>query len=97
MEKGKVYVLTLKYTIKDGLAELELLVDYDTDEIDDTIVFEPVSTGLSASAPYEIWAGHATVHADVDEGEYSDPSKIGFAYSTDGVNWTSASSVRTGA
>ena len=32
----------------------------------------------------------------MDEGEYSDPSKIGFAYSTDGVNWTSVSSVRTG-
>ena len=96
LEKGKVYAMTLKYTIKDGLAELDLLVDYDTEEIDDTIVFEPVSTGLSASAPYEIWAGHATVHADVDEGEYSDPSKIGFAYSTDGVNWTSVSSVRTG-
>ena len=80
MEAGKVYTLNVKYTIKDGELGFELEVDHSTEVIDDTIVFEPVSTGLAPSGMYEIWAGHATVHADVDEAEFSDPSAIKFAY-----------------
>lgn len=96
VESGKVYSMTLKYTIKDGEVNFDLLVDYATDIIDDTVVFEPVSTGLSASGIYEIWAGHATVHADVDEGEFSDPSAIKFAYrvSGSGDEWTSIAAER---
>lgn len=96
VESGKVYSMTLKYTIKDGEVNFDLLVDYATDIIDDTVVFEPVSTGLSASGIYEIWAGHATVHADVDEGEFSDPSAIKFAYrvSGSGNEWTSIAAER---
>lgn len=96
VESGKVYSMTLKYTIKDGEVNFDLLVDYATDIIDDTVVFEPVSTGLSASGIYEIWAGHATVHADVDEGEFSDPSAIKFAYrvSGSGNEWTSVAAER---
>lgn len=96
VESGKVYSMTLKYTIKDGEVNFELLVDYSTDIIDDTVVFEPVSTGLSASGIYEIWAGHATVHADVDEGEFRDPSAIKFAYrvSGSGDEWTSIDAER---
>ena len=96
IEKGKVYALTVKYTVKDGLGVIDLLVDYATEIISDPIVFDPVSSGLSASAVYEIWAGHATVHADVDEAEYSDPSLISFAYSADGGNtWSSKAAVRS--
>ena len=95
VEAGKSYSLNVKYTIKDGDVNFELLVDYSTEVVDDTVVFEPVSTGLSASSIYEIWAGHATVHADVDEGEFSDPSAIKFAYRASGAgDWTTADATR---
>lgn len=92
IEAGKLYAMTLTYVVKDGELAFELLVDYATDIIDDSIVFEPVSTGLSASSAFEIWAGHATIHADVDAGEYPDPTAVKFAYSADGVNWTTIDS-----
>ena len=96
VEAGKVYSMNVKYTIKDGEVGFELLVDYATEIVDDTVVFEPVSTGLSASSIYEIWAGHATIHADVDEVEFSDPSAIKFAYRTEGASdWTTADAVRS--
>lgn len=95
IEPGKVYEMTLKYTVKDGVGTFDLYVDYSTVDIVDNIVFEPVSTGLAPSTPYEIWAAHAVVHADVDETENPDPSAIKFAYSTDGSTWTTVASTRT--
>lgn len=92
---GKVYAMTIKYTLKDGLGTFDLYVDYSTDVKDDTIVFEPVSTGLAASIPFEIWAAHATVHADVDETENPDPSAIKFAYSKDGDKWATVNANRS--
>lgn len=89
---GKLYSMNLMYTVKDGVLDFTLSVDYSTDIIDDTIIFEPVSTGLAASSVYEIWAAHATLHADVDATEYAD-SKIQFAYSSDGSSWTTADGV----
>ena len=80
---GKLYKMTLKYTVKDGDLEFTLLVDYTTDVVDDTIVFEPVSTGLSKTPVYEIWATRATLYADVDPGENAGAS-VQFAYSDDG-------------
>ena len=67
-------------------------MDYSTDVVDDTIIFEPVSTGLASSAAYEIWAGHATVHADVDASEYAGAT-VQFAYSSDGASWTTVDAV----
>lgn len=81
---GKAYTMNVNYTIKDGDVSLSLMVDYTTEVIDDVVVFEPASTGISSSAAYEIWAGHATVHADVDEVEYNDPSAIKFMYRAEG-------------
>lgn len=96
VEKGKSYSINLKYTVKDGDVNFTLDVDYSTDIISDVVVFEPVSTGLSASSIYEIWAGHATVHADVDEGEFSDPSAIKFAYrEQSGADWTTVDATRS--
>ena len=80
---GKLYKMNLKYTIKDGDLEFTLVVDYSTDIVDDTIVFEPVSTGLALTPVYEIWAAHATVYADVDPNENAGAT-VQFAYSTDG-------------
>ncbi len=91
---GKMYTMTLKYTQTDGDLSFDLQVDESLDIKEDIIVFEPVSTGLAESAVYEIWAAHATVHADVDESEYSNPSAIKFAYRTSGGSWTEVAAER---
>lgn len=70
VEQGKKYAMNLKYTEHNGTLSFDLTVDTSTVDYDDQIIFEPVSTGLAASSIYEIWAAHATVHADVDESEY---------------------------
>ena len=95
IQPGKMYSMTPVYTIKHGDLEFSLLVDYTTDIVDDTIIFEPVSTGLAATPAYEIWAAHATVYADVDATEHAGKA-VQFAYSAngsepiyaDGVNYT---------
>lgn len=87
LETGKVYKMNVKYTIKDGDIDFTLVVDRTTDVYDDTIVFEPVSTGLSASSMYEIWAKHATVYADVDPAEY-EGALVQFAYAAGNSDWT---------
>ena len=93
---GKLYKMNLKYTITDGDLEFTLVVDYTTDIVDDTIVFEPVSTGLALTPAYEIWAAHATVYADVDPNENAGAT-VQFAYSTDGgLTWEYADGVNYG-
>ena len=95
VEAGKAYSVNVNYTIKDGDLNFSLLVDYDTEVIDDIVVFEPVSTGIAASATQEIWAAHATVHADVDEVEFNDPSAVKFSYRAEGSDvWSIADAVR---
>lgn len=94
-EPGKLYRMNLKYTIKDGELDFTLSVDYSTDIVDDTIVFEPVSTGLSNTAPWEIWATRATIHADVDASD-AQGAAVTFEYSTDGSSWTSVPGVDNG-
>ncbi len=93
VEAGKLYSMNLKYTIKDGDLMFTLSVDRTTQIVDDTIIFEPVSTGLSASSVYEIWATRATLHADVDAAE-SEGKTVQFAYSVDGgTTWSYAAGV----
>lgn len=88
VKPGKLYNMNLKYTIKDGDLTFSLSVDRTTDVVDDTIVFEPVSTGLAPSSIYEIWATRATVHADVDVEEGAGKT-VQFGYSPDGGStWT---------
>lgn len=87
VEPGKLYKMTVKYTVRDGEVGFTLVVDKSTIKFDDTIVFEPVSTGLAASSTYEIWATHATVHADVDPAE-SEGKSVQFSYSADKAAWT---------
>ena len=87
VEPGKLYNMNLKYTIKDGELMFSLSVDRTTEIVDDTIIFEPVSTGLAPSSVYEIWATRVTIHADVDASE-GEGKTIKFAYSTDeGLTW----------
>lgn len=80
---GKLYNMNLVYTIKDGDLVFTLTVDRTTDVVDDTIIFEPVSTGLSSSSIYEIWATRATLHADVDASD-AEGKTVQFGYSADG-------------
>lgn len=93
VQPGKLYSMNLKYTIKDGDLVFSLVVDRTTEIVDDTIVFDPVSTGLAPSSIYEIWATRATVHADVDVTE-SEGKTIKFGYSIDGGStWNYADGV----
>jgi hypothetical protein len=88
VQAGKLYNMNLKYTIKDGELDFSLSVDRTTEIVDDTIIFEPVSTGLAPSSIYEIWATRATIHADVDVAEGAG-KKVQFGYSSDGgATWS---------
>ena len=92
VEAGKKYELTLKYVAKDGMADLgfDIVLDASEEVFDDIVIFEPVATGIAPSADYEIWARRATIHADVDSGEYDDPFEVRFEYAKSGSsNWTS--------
>ena len=94
VEKGKRYTISLKYTEKSGNIDLELVVDKSTDIIYDDIIFIPVSTGVAATGRFDIWAGHFTAYADVDESEY-DASKVFFEYRKAGEeSWTRKSAER---
>lgn len=94
VEGGKRYEMTLKYTEKDGLMVVRIEVDASTNDKQDNIIFVPVSTGVSSTSKYEIWAGHFTAHADVDEGEY-DPNKVFFEYRQAGTSdWTRKAATR---
>lgn len=86
--QGSSYNLSPKFVVKDGDLGFDLLVDYDIESIDDLVVFEPVSTGIVESKPYEIWATKMTAHADVDEASFPEGSKVEFSYSADGIEWT---------
>ena len=94
IEAGKLYNMNLKYTIKDGDLVFSLLVDRTTEIVDDTIIFEPVSTGLAASSIYEIWATRATVYADVDA-ETAAGATINFAYGYDDT-WNTVAAAANG-
>lgn len=83
VEAGKRYEMTLKYTEKNGLVVVTVSVDTSTNDKQDNIIFVPVSTGVASTGRYEIWAGHFTAHADVDEGEY-DQTKVYFEYRAKG-------------
>ncbi len=95
VEAGKRYKLSFKFTEKNGVLDLELLVDESTNNIYDDIIFEAASTGVSATSRYEIWAGHFTAHADVDESQY-DKDKVYFDVRAKGTSqeWTRVGAVR---
>lgn len=94
VEEGKRYRLNLKYTEKDGLLAFDLLVDDSTNNIYDDIIFDGTSTGIAQSSKYEIWAGHFTAHADVDEAQY-DKDKVWFDVREKGTGeWKRVAAVR---
>lgn len=84
---GKVYSMTPLFIVKDSDVSFDLKVDKGYTDNNDLIVFEPVSTGLIPSKPYEIWAWKATLHAAVNEEELTEESTVQITYSKDGENW----------
>ena len=64
---------------KNGLLDVEILVDDTLNEVYDDIIFVPVSTGLASTGKYEVWGTKFTAYADVDENEY-DRTKVYFEY-----------------
>lgn len=90
---GKLYTLSFTYSVTDGTLDFGVKVDDSVVEIEDVIIFEPISTGLAPTPPYEVWAGHAKLHADVDESEYSNPYDIAFAYRNGGT-WKTVAATR---
>ena len=94
VKNGRRYRLSLKYTEKDGILAFDLIVDDTTNNIYDDIIFEGTSTGIAQSSGYEIWAGHFTAHADVDEAQY-DKDKVRFEVREKGTqDWTPVTAVR---
>ena len=95
VEEGKRYKLNLKYIVKDGQLTFDFVVDDSTNNIYDNIIFEGSSTGISQSSRYEIWAGHFTAHADVDESQY-DKDKVFFEVRKKGTedDWRRVNSTR---
>lgn len=89
VDGGKRYRLALKYVEKNGLLDVDILVDDALNEVYDDIIFVPVSTGLASTGKYEIWGSRFTAYADVDENEY-DQSKVYFEYRVAGsdAEWT---------
>ena len=94
VEEGKRYGLSLKYTEKDGVLAFDLLVDDSMNNFYDNIIFEGTSTGIAQPAKHEIWAGHFTAHADVDEAQY-DKDKVRFEVREKGSqDWTQVAATR---
>lgn len=94
VEEGKRYKLNLKYIVKDGQLGFDLVVDDSTNDVYDDIIFEGSSTGIAQSEKFEIWAGHFTAHADVDEAQY-DKDKVFFEVRKKGTqDWTRITGVR---
>lgn len=93
--QGKQYNINLTYTERNGELGFSLMVDTSLEDIYNEVIFEPTGTGIDRSKPYEIWASHATLHANVDLTEY-DPTKVYFEYtpSNNGnPDWSTASRV----
>ena len=95
VEPGKRYNMKFRYTDNNGLLDFDLVVDDSTNVIYDDIIFEATSTGVSASTRYEVWAGHFTAHADVDETQY-DQNSVYFEIRQQGSTdaWTRVAATR---
>jgi hypothetical protein len=95
VESGKRYKQLFKYTEKNGILSFTLMVDDSTNDIYDNIIFEATSTGVASSSRYEIWAGHFTAHADVDETQY-DKDNVSFEIRKQGTedDWTTVTAQR---
>lgn len=63
--------MSFRYDVKDGTLKLGISSDTATDNKEDDITWVPTSTGISTPKPYDIWATHLTLSADVDADQYT--------------------------
>ena len=80
--------MNVVYTEHNGVLKVIIRLDTSTNDKDDTIIFEPLSTGIEKTRDHEIWATHTTLHAIVDLGTYNQ-EKVYFEYRMAGTDaWT---------
>ena len=79
VEQGKKYLMNVVYTEHNGVLKVIIRLDTSTNDKDDTIIFEPLSTGIEKTRNHEIWATHTTLHAIVDLETYNE-EKVYFEY-----------------
>lgn len=88
VEQGKKYLMNVVYTEHNGVLKVIIRLDTSTNDKDDTIIFEPLSTGIEKTRDHEIWATHTTLHAIVDLETYNE-EKVYFEYRMAGTDaWT---------
>ena len=63
--------MSFRYDVKDGTLKFGISSDTTIPETEDNIIWEPKSTGISTPKPYDIWATHLNISADVDAEQYS--------------------------
>ncbi len=63
--------MSFRYDVKDGTLKLGISHDTTIPEEKDPITWNPKSTGISTPKPYDIWATHLTLSADVDADQYT--------------------------
>lgn len=94
VQAGYKYTVKLKYTSSTGTFAITVLVDTDTDDKDDTIVFAPDQTGVQECSKWDVWACHANLSATVNEEEYG-TSTIQIGYRTSGSStWSTVAVVK---
>lgn len=69
---SKKYTLKFRYTPgeESGSLMFDITIDKTTEDVEDIIEFVADPTGALAVEPLDVWAGHSTVWANVDEGEF---------------------------
>ena len=88
VEQGKKYLMNVVYTEHNGVLKVIIRLDTSPNDKDDTIIFEPLSTGIEKTRDHEIWATHTTLHAIVDLETYNE-EKVYFEYRMAGTDaWT---------
>lgn len=63
--------MSFRYDVKDGTLKFGISSDTTIPETEDNIIWEPKSTGISTPKPYDIWATHLNISADVDADQYT--------------------------
>lgn len=85
---GRLYRMSLGYSVTDGGLTIDIAVDKSTSILDGTIVFDSGSSGMSGIPEKDIWARHVDVSATVDTGDSGENPRVSFSYSADGVEWS---------
>ena len=78
VESAKRYTLGFKYTSSTGNLEMTIYVDKSTEDIDDTIIFDPITTGAIAVPAIDVWATTTSIGAIVGIDVSSSTVEMGY-------------------